>query len=71
MIVLSALIDDNFGHSLGTTETNARISGAVSVVAVGVMGRPRPLERFIGRNLAERMKRQMCGFLHRGAQRGP
>jgi hypothetical protein len=37
MVVLSALINYSFGHSLGTTETNGRIFGAVSVVAVGVM----------------------------------
>jgi hypothetical protein len=37
MVVLSALINYNFGYSLGTTETNGRIFGAVSVVAVGVM----------------------------------
>jgi hypothetical protein len=37
MIVLSALINYSFGYSLGTTETNGRIFGAVSVVAVGVM----------------------------------
>src|SRR5436853_588619 len=37
MIVLSALINYSFGYSLGTTETNARIFGGVSVVAVGVM----------------------------------
>ena len=36
MIILSAFINYNFGYSLGTTETNARIFGAVSVVAVGV-----------------------------------
>jgi hypothetical protein len=37
MIGLSALINYNFGFSLGTSETNGRIFGAVSVVAVGVM----------------------------------
>jgi hypothetical protein len=37
MVVLSALISYNFGHGLGTTGTRARIFGAVSVVAVGVM----------------------------------
>ena len=37
MVVLSALINYSFGYSLGTTETNGRIFGAVSVVAVGVM----------------------------------
>jgi len=37
MVILSAFINYNFGHSLGTTEGNARIFGAVSVVAVGVM----------------------------------
>jgi ABC-type transport system involved in multi-copper enzyme maturation permease subunit len=37
MIVLSAFINYSFGYSLGTTETNARIFGGVSVVAVGVM----------------------------------
>src|ERR1700730_16751698 len=37
MIILSAFINYNFGYSLGTTEMNARIFGAVSVVAVGVM----------------------------------
>ena len=37
MVVLSAFINYDFGYSLGTTETNARIFGAVSVVAVGVM----------------------------------
>jgi hypothetical protein len=37
MIGLSAAINYSFGYSLGSTETNARIFGAVSVVAVGVM----------------------------------
>jgi len=37
MVLLSAFINYNFGYSLGTTETNARVFGAVSVVAVGVM----------------------------------
>jgi hypothetical protein len=37
MVILSAIINYNFGCSLGTTETNARIFGAVSVVAVGAM----------------------------------
>jgi hypothetical protein len=37
MIGLSAAINYTFGYSLGTTETNARILGGVSVVAVGVM----------------------------------
>ena len=37
MVVLSALINYAFGYSLGTTDTNARIFGAVSVVAIGVM----------------------------------
>jgi hypothetical protein len=37
MVVLSAFINYSFGYSLGTTETNARIFGVVSVVAVGVM----------------------------------
>jgi hypothetical protein len=37
MVVLSAIINYSFGHSLGTTEMNGRIFGAVSVVAVGVM----------------------------------
>jgi ABC-type Mn2+/Zn2+ transport system permease subunit len=32
MIVLSAFINYSFGYSLGTTETNARIFGGVSVV---------------------------------------
>ncbi len=36
IVILSALISYSFGHSLGTTETNARIFGAVSVAAVGV-----------------------------------
>jgi hypothetical protein len=37
MVVLSAFINYSFGYSLGTTEANARIFGAVSVVAVGMM----------------------------------
>jgi hypothetical protein len=37
MAVLSAVINYSFGYSLGTTEANARIFGAVSVVAVGMM----------------------------------
>lgn len=37
MVVLSALINYSFGFSLGTTAMNARIFGAVSVVAVCVM----------------------------------
>lgn len=36
MVILSALINYNFGYTLGTTELNARIFGTVSVVAVGV-----------------------------------
>jgi hypothetical protein len=37
MTVLSAFINYSFGYSLGTTELSARIFGAVSVVAVGMM----------------------------------
>ena len=37
MVVLSAFINYSFGYSLGTTELNGRIFGAVSVVAVGIM----------------------------------
>jgi hypothetical protein len=37
MVVLSAVINYRFGYSLGTTETNARIFGLVSVVAVVAM----------------------------------
>jgi hypothetical protein len=37
MVVLSAFVNNSFGYSLGTTEKNAQIFGAVSVVAVGVM----------------------------------
>jgi len=37
MVVLSAVVNYSFGYTLGTTETNAQIFGAVSVVAEGVM----------------------------------
>ena len=37
MTVFSAFINYSFGYSLGTTKLNARIFGAVSVVAVGMM----------------------------------
>jgi hypothetical protein len=37
MVMLSAFMNYNFGYGLGTTETNARIFGGVSIVAVGVM----------------------------------
>jgi cellobiose-specific phosphotransferase system component IIC len=37
MVVLSAFINYSSGYSPGTTEANARIFGAVSVVAVGMM----------------------------------
>jgi hypothetical protein len=37
MVVLSGAINYAFGYSLGTTAANARIFGAVSVVAVGFM----------------------------------
>lgn len=37
MVVLSAFINYSFGYNLGTTELNARIFGAVSVVAVAIM----------------------------------
>jgi hypothetical protein len=37
MVVLSGFINYSFGFGLGTTELNARMFGAVSVVAIGMM----------------------------------